>query len=190
MSVPGNMKPAPAPSSFDDNNEFYEESRWAKLSRRIKEEPLIPLGCALTCWALFEATRSIRSGDKQRTNRMFRRRIYAQGFTVMAMLVGSIYWESDRKKRNEYDELIEDKKRKERHESWLKELEARDEEEQEFKRMRDKMVQDKVSEKQLQRQRAAAKDQSSVVQSVLEDREKRRDGPVMAAIRALWNARD
>lgn len=121
---------------------------------------------------------------------MFRRRIYAQGFTVMAMLVGSIYWESDRKKRNEYEELIEDKKRKERHESWLKELEARDEEEQEFKRMRDKMVQDKVSEKQLQRQRAAAKDQSSVVQSVLEDREKRRDGPVMAAIRALWNARD
>lgn len=55
MSVPGNINTAPPPSSFDDNNEFYEESRWQKLRRRLIEEPLIPLGCALTCWALYEA---------------------------------------------------------------------------------------------------------------------------------------
>ncbi len=55
MSVPGNINPAPPPSSFDDNTEFYEEARWQKLQRRLKEEPLIPLGCLLTCWALFEA---------------------------------------------------------------------------------------------------------------------------------------
>jgi hypothetical protein len=135
------------------------------------------------------STRSIKSGDKHRTNRMFRRRIYAQGFTILAMLGGSIYWESDRKKRNEYNELIEDKKRKERHEAWLRELEVREQEEQDLKKMRDKMVQDKVAEKQLQRQQAAANNQTNGVRSALEDCERRRDGPVMAAARALWNAR-
>lgn len=55
MSVPGNINTAPPPSSFDDNAEFYEESRWQKFRRRLVEEPLIPLGCALTCWALLEA---------------------------------------------------------------------------------------------------------------------------------------
>ena len=55
MSVPGNINTAPPPSSFDDNTEFYEESRWAKLKRKLFEEPLIPLGCGLTCWALYEA---------------------------------------------------------------------------------------------------------------------------------------
>lgn len=55
MSVPGNINTAPPPSSFDGNSEFYEESRWAKLKRKLFEEPLIPLGCALTCWALYEA---------------------------------------------------------------------------------------------------------------------------------------
>lgn len=55
MSVPGNINTAPPPSSFDNDTEFYEESRWQKLRRRLLEEPLIPLGCALTCWALYEA---------------------------------------------------------------------------------------------------------------------------------------
>ncbi|KAI7370465.1 hypothetical protein KC354_g1236 [Hortaea werneckii] len=147
MSIPGNINTAPPPSSFDDDSEFYEESRWAKLQRRIKEEPLIPLGCALTCWALIEATRSIRTGDKHRTNRMFRRRIYAQGFTVLAMVLGSAYWESDRKKRGEYNDLLEDKKKKEKHEAWLKELEAREEEEVHLRKIRDNIIQQKVEEK-------------------------------------------
>lgn len=55
MSVPGNINTAPPPSSFDNDVDFYEESRWQKLRRKIVEEPLIPLGCALTCWALYEA---------------------------------------------------------------------------------------------------------------------------------------
>nr|POE79433.1 respiratory supercomplex factor 1, mitochondrial [Quercus suber] len=79
---------------------------------------------------------------------MFRRRIYAQGFTIFAMLAGSAYWENDRKKRNEYDELIEDKKKKDQHEAWLRELEAREEEEVELRKMRERIVQSKITEKQ------------------------------------------
>merc|ERR1712000_627595 len=122
------MSGTPLPSSFDGNADFYEENRWQKFSRRLKEEPLIPLGCALTCWALYNASRSIRAGDSNRTNRMFRARIYAQGFTLLAMIGGSMYWQTDRQKRKEYDVVIAEKKAKEKNEAWIKELEARDEE--------------------------------------------------------------
>ncbi|KFY70004.1 hypothetical protein V499_09554 [Pseudogymnoascus sp. VKM F-103] len=121
------------PSSFDGDTEFYEENRWQKLTRRLKEEPLVPLGCALTCWALYHASKSIRSGDQQRTNRMFRARIYAQGFTIVAMVAGSMYWKSDRQKRKEFDEVVAERKAKEKNDLWIKELEARDEEEKEIR---------------------------------------------------------
>ncbi|OBT86629.1 hypothetical protein VE02_04457 [Pseudogymnoascus sp. 03VT05] len=121
------------PSSFDGDTEFYEENRWQKLTRRLKEEPLVPLGCALTCWALYHASKSIRSGDQQRTNRMFRARIYAQGFTIVAMVAGSMYWKSDRQKRKEFDEVVAERKAKEKNDLWIKELEARDEEDKEIR---------------------------------------------------------
>ncbi|KAK0101269.1 Respiratory supercomplex factor 1, mitochondrial [Cadophora gregata] len=127
------MSSTPLPSSFDGNSDFYEENRWQKFSRRLKEEPLIPLGCALTCWALYNASRSIRAGDSNRTNRMFRARIYAQGFTLLAMIGGSMYWQTDRQKRKEYDVVIAEKKAKEKNEAWIRELEARDEEEKELR---------------------------------------------------------
>ncbi|KAI7629641.1 hypothetical protein KC319_g16879, partial [Hortaea werneckii] len=203
MSIPGNINTAPPPSSFDDDSEFYEESRWAKLQRRIKEEPLIPLGCALTCWALIEATRSIRTGDKHRTNRMFRRRIYAQGFTVLAMVLGSAYWESDRKKRGEYNDLLEDKKKKEKHEAWLKELEAREEEEVHLRKIRDNIIQQKVEEKRTasrmsegEAREVEDKARDSVgqdkggwgsIRSAVEESERR--GPIVEAVSKLWQSR-
>merc|ERR1712000_364865 len=113
------MSGTPLPSSFDGNADFYEENRWQKFSRRLKEEPLIPLGCALTCWALYNASRSIRAGDSNRTNRMFRARIYAQGFTLLAMIGGSMYWQTDRQKRKEYDVVIAEKKAKEKNQASL-----------------------------------------------------------------------
>jgi hypothetical protein len=135
-------------------SDFYEENRWEKFSRRLKEEPLIPLGtsplfpysslfanrnlgCVLTCMALFGASRSIRSGDHNRTNRMFRARIYAQGFTLVAMIAGSMYWQTDRQKRKEFDKVVEERKAREKNEAWIRELEARDEEEKDIKRYRE-----------------------------------------------------
>ncbi|KAI9645305.1 Respiratory supercomplex factor 1, mitochondrial [Ciborinia camelliae] len=145
----------PLPSSFDGDTDFYEENRWQKLTRRLKEEPLIPLGmtsrlyisdsetntfplgCILTSLALVGASRSMRAGDHNRTQRMFRARIYAQGFTLVAMVAGSMYWDSDRKKRKEFEGVLAEQKAKEKNEAWIRELEARDEEEKEMKRVRD-----------------------------------------------------
>jgi hypothetical protein len=95
------------------------------------------LGCLLTCYALFGASRSIRAGDHNRTNRMFRARIYAQGFTLVAMLAGSAYWSADRDKRKEFEGAVAEQKAKEKSDAWIRELEARDEEEKEIKAARE-----------------------------------------------------
>ena len=57
---------------------------------------------------------------------MFRARIYAQGFTIVAMVAGSIYWKSDRQKRKEVEGLVAERKAREKNEAWIRELEARD----------------------------------------------------------------
>ena len=76
----------------------------------------------------------MRAGDSQAVNRYFRRRIYAQGFTVAAMFVGSVYWQTDRQKRKEFDDVVKERKAKEKRDAWLRELEVRDEEERAIRR--------------------------------------------------------
>jgi ribosomal protein S11 len=68
---------------------------------------------------------------------MFRARIYAQGFTLVAMVVGSMYWKTDRQKRKEFDAVMAERKAKEKNEAWIKELEARDQEERELRAARE-----------------------------------------------------
>lgn len=121
----------PVPSSFGD--EFFEESRSQKLFRKIRQEPLIPLGCLATSYALYQASRSIRAGNPVRTNKMFRARIYAQGFTLAAIVAGSYFYKDERMKRKDFEGKLEEKKALEKKEKWLRELEARDTEEREWR---------------------------------------------------------
>lgn len=53
------------------------------------------------------------------------------------MVVGSMYWKTDRQKRKELDAVIAEQKAKEKKEAWIRELEARDQEEKEFQAMRE-----------------------------------------------------
>lgn len=105
-----------------------------KLWRKLKQEPLIPVGCLATCYALYQATKSIRHGDHHQTNRMFRARIYAQGFTLIALVAGSIFYKDERLRRKSFEGAIEEKKAAEKREKWLRELEIRDEEEKAWRR--------------------------------------------------------
>jgi hypothetical protein len=138
----------------------------------------------------------MRSGDKARTNRMFRRRIYAQGFTILAMLGGSAYWESDRAKRGQFDELSEEKRRKEKRDAWIRELEVREEEEEELRRLRDNLVRGRAAERaglaeetarkveRAAREKGDGNGSAGVVRSVMEDGD--REGPILAAVKGLW----
>ncbi|KAF4337810.1 altered inheritance-mitochondria 31 mitochondrial [Fusarium beomiforme] len=121
--------PGPMPSSFDSDQELQNERAMQKVVRKIKEEPLIPLGMGLTTLAFINAYRALRRGDSKQANRMFRARVAAQGFTVFAMLAGSMYYQKDREKSKELRQLQEQKDAEEKRQKWIRELEARDEEE-------------------------------------------------------------
>ena len=138
----------------------------------------------------------MKAGDHHRTNRMFRRRIYAQGFTLVAMVAGSAYWSGDRAKRKEFEGLVDEKKKKEKHEAWIKELEARDEEDREFDAMRKRMAQGRgAEEKRLGEDKARALETSikpdgrKNITSALESSESRNKGGILAAAIRLWESR-
>lgn len=79
------------------------------------------------------ATKSIRRGDSYRAQQMFRMRLYGQSFTIAAMVGGSLYYNSDRILRKEYEERKQAIKAQEKREAWIKELEARDREEKDWR---------------------------------------------------------
>lgn len=123
---PAPLSTGDIPSSFDSDADFFNESRSSKLWRKLRQEPLIPLGGLATCYALYQATKSIRHGDHHQTNKMFRARIYAQGFTLVALVAGSIFYQDERLKRRSLEKAVEQKKALEKRDKWLAELEARD----------------------------------------------------------------
>ncbi|KAL7949704.1 hypoxia induced protein conserved region domain-containing protein [Trichoderma barbatum] len=116
------------PSSFDDQ-ELYNEGPMQKIKRKLREEPLVPLGIGLTVFAFVNAYRALRRGDSRQANKMFRARVAAQGFTVIAMVAGSMYYNKDREKSKELRKLKEERDNEEKRQRWIHELEVRDEEE-------------------------------------------------------------
>ena len=116
----------------------YQETGLRKVLRRLKEEPLVPIGCILTVAAFTNAYRAMKRGDHHGVQRMFRARIAAQGFTVVAMVAGGMYYAEDRNKQKELWKLKEQQNAEEKREKWIKELEARDEEEKALKAMIEK----------------------------------------------------
>ncbi|KAJ5895201.1 hypothetical protein N7495_006892 [Penicillium taxi] len=121
------------PTSLGDGPQFEEETGWKKFTRRFREEPLVPLGCTATCYALYRAYRSMRVGDSTEMNRMFRARIYAQAFTLVALVVGGMYYKTERAQRREFDQAVEERKQQEKRDAWLRELEVRDKEDREWR---------------------------------------------------------
>ena len=73
-------------------------------------------------------------------NRMLRGRIYAQGFTVVALVAGSVYYKTDRTKRKEFEGTVKERKAQEKNQAWIRELEARDEEDKSMRERRRKMM--------------------------------------------------
>ncbi|KAI1091780.1 hypoxia induced protein conserved region-domain-containing protein [Rostrohypoxylon terebratum] len=150
------------PSSFDESRE-YTETAAQKIGRKLREEPLIPLGTALTVLAVINAWRAMRRGDHAQVQRMFRARIGAQGFTILAIVAGGAYYGADREKRAELIRLEAQQRAEERHQKWLKELEVRDEEDKQLKaamKRRQDRVQQRRAEEMRKRDSSELKTQS------------------------------
>lgn len=65
-----------------------DETTQEKFFRKIKENPFVPIGCLATFGALSYGLWSFRQGKRQMSQYMMRLRIGAQGFTVVALIVG------------------------------------------------------------------------------------------------------
>jgi ribosomal protein S11 len=64
---------------------------------------------------------------------MFRARIYAQGFTLLAIVGGSFYYRKQREEEAKRAGITAERKSKEKQLAWIRELEIRDREDQEVK---------------------------------------------------------
>ena len=54
-------------------------------------------------------------------------------------MAGSVYWSGDREKRAEFDGVVAERKALEKKEAWIRELEARDREDKEWKSRREEV---------------------------------------------------
>jgi flagellar biosynthesis/type III secretory pathway M-ring protein FliF/YscJ len=75
----------------------------------------------------------MKTGDSVEMNRMFRARIYAQAFTLVALVAGGMYFKTERQQRREFDQAVELQKKQEKRDAWLRELEIRDKEDREWR---------------------------------------------------------
>lgn len=75
----------------------------------------------------------MKTGDSAEMNRMFRARIYAQAFTLVALVAGGMYFKTERQQRREFDQAVEVRKKQEKRDAWLRELEIRDKEDREWR---------------------------------------------------------
>lgn len=164
------------PSSFDSDEKFINENAWQKVSRKLKEEPLIPLGTAVTCWALWSSFRAVRRGDSAGAQRMFRARVLAQGFTVMAICAGGMYYNKDRAKSKELRKVQEAQDSEEKRARWIRELEARDEE--------DKAMRRRLEKKRDALAAAAAAADPAADQTAVNAPKK--EGGVLSALGGMW----
>ncbi|KAL4250966.1 RCF1 family protein [Abortiporus biennis] len=60
--------------------------------RRIKEEPLVPIGTLATCVALVMAAANLQKGNSKTMNYWLRARVVFQGLTIGAVVGGTYYY--------------------------------------------------------------------------------------------------
>ncbi|CAL8115464.1 unnamed protein product [Orchesella dallaii] len=66
----------------------YQEAAGSKLMRKVKENPFVPIGAFATLGALSYGLWCFRQGRGRDSQMMMRARIGAQGFTIVAIMMG------------------------------------------------------------------------------------------------------
>lgn len=101
----------------------------AKIARKCKQQPLVPIGIAMTSGALYLAGRALRQGQSRLANKMFVWRVVFQAFTVAALVGGGFYYGRNPTHVDRQTALMNTAK--EREQLWIQELERIDEEQKE-----------------------------------------------------------
>ncbi|CAN9514837.1 unnamed protein product [Ophioblennius macclurei] len=86
--VPFDFSRPPVIEGFSPLPRLKEETFKEKFMRKTKENPFVPIGCLGTAGALLYGLRAFHQGKTRRSQLLMRGRIFAQGFTVVALVVG------------------------------------------------------------------------------------------------------
>lgn len=105
---------------------MHRMTPFQKVIYRSKQQPLVPLGCLGTCIAVGLAAQGIRNGNSRDAQIYFRWRVGLQAFTIVALLFGSYYYDSNRRKNNRTEDQVNTEKAELRQKLWVEELERRD----------------------------------------------------------------
>jgi hypothetical protein len=127
-----------------------------------------------------QASRAVRKGDSQKANRYFRARVAAQGFTLIAVVAGGMFYSRDRERTKELRELQRKQDMEEKRLRWIRELEARDDEEKAMRALlTDRRRKPAVAESEMKQENG----EERIVEKV---EEKKSSGGVLAAL-GLWS---
>ncbi|XP_036933272.1 HIG1 domain family member 2A, mitochondrial [Acanthopagrus latus] len=85
--VPFDFQP-PVIEGFDPSPRVKDETSKEKFLRKTKENPFVPIGCLGTAGALIYGLRAFHQGKTKQSQMLMRGRIFAQGFTVCALIFG------------------------------------------------------------------------------------------------------
>ncbi|KAL2077618.1 hypothetical protein ACEWY4_027122 [Coilia grayii] len=86
--IPFDISKPPVIEGFAPLPRQKEEGFKDKFIRKTKENPFVPLGCLGTAGALIYGLRAFKMGKTRHSQLSMRARIFAQGFTVVAIIVG------------------------------------------------------------------------------------------------------
>lgn len=117
----------------------------------------------------------MRRGDHHQVQRMFRARVLAQGFTLVCIVSGGLYFGAERHKEREVWKLQQEEQAEEKRHKWIRELEARDEEEKELRARLDRRRERKRAADERDRREGAARDSFRAAEA------KRAEGEEVAA---------
>uniref|UniRef100_A0A3P9BT19 HIG1 hypoxia inducible domain family, member 2A n=1 Tax=Maylandia zebra TaxID=106582 RepID=A0A3P9BT19_9CICH len=87
-AVPFDLSQAPNIEGFNPLPKVKDETFKEKFARKTKENPFVPIGCLGTAGALIYGLRAFHQGKTRQSQLLMRGRIFAQGFTVVAIIVG------------------------------------------------------------------------------------------------------
>ncbi|XP_077589743.1 HIG1 domain family member 2A, mitochondrial [Stigmatopora nigra] len=87
-SIPFDFSQPPVIEGFSPSARTKDETFKEKFIRKTKDNPFVPIGCLGTAGALMYGLRAFHQGKTRQSQLLMRGRIFAQGFTVVAIVVG------------------------------------------------------------------------------------------------------
>ncbi|XP_047440762.1 HIG1 domain family member 2A, mitochondrial [Mugil cephalus] len=88
VPAPFDLSQPPIIEGFNPTPRNKDETFKEKFMRKTKENPFVPIGCLGTAGMLMYGLRAFHQGKTRQSQLLMRGRIFAQGFTVVAIIFG------------------------------------------------------------------------------------------------------